>query len=53
MRSRGCHCVAATQLYPEKQGQPGWYCIAVEFDEPRQLNQVEERIVNEFRFGPH
>lgn len=28
----------------------GWYVFAVEDDEPRELNEKEERIVNEFRF---
>jgi hypothetical protein len=36
----------------EKQGQPGWYCFAVEFDQPRQLNPQEEWDVHEFKFGP-
>lgn len=30
---------------------PGWYVFAVEGDTPRQLNESEDRIVNEFRFG--
>ncbi len=29
----------------------GWYVFAVEGDTPRQLNETEERIVDEFRFG--
>jgi hypothetical protein len=36
-----------------KQGMPGRYCLAVEFDSPRQLTATEETLVNEFRFGPH
>jgi hypothetical protein len=36
----------------EEQGYAGWYCIAVTFDQPRQLNRAEEKIVNEFRFRP-
>jgi len=30
----------------------GWYVFAVEGDAPRELNETEDRIVNEFRFGP-
>jgi hypothetical protein len=30
----------------------GWYVFAVENGEPRELNETEETIVNEFRFGP-
>jgi hypothetical protein len=29
----------------------GWYVFAVEIDEPRELTEAEDRIVNEFRFG--
>jgi hypothetical protein len=29
----------------------GWYVVAVEFDKPRELNEAEERAVNQFRFG--
>lgn len=32
---------------------PGWYVFAVEGDTARQLHEAEDRIVNEFRFGPH
>jgi hypothetical protein len=37
----------------DKQHMPGWYCIAVEYDSPRQLTNAEEKLVIEFRFGPH
>ena len=30
-----------------KQGMPGWYVFAVEFDSPRQLTATEESLVNE------
>src|SRR6266436_2184189 len=29
----------------------GWYVFAVEGDTPRELNETEDRVVNEFRFG--
>ena len=29
----------------------GWYVFAVEGDTPRQLTNVEDTVVNEFRFG--
>jgi hypothetical protein len=29
----------------------GWYVFAVENDEPRQLLDAEEKIVNRYRFG--
>ena len=29
----------------------GWYVFAVDGDTPRQLSEMEDRIVNEFRFG--
>jgi hypothetical protein len=31
---------------------PAWSVFAVEGGTPRELNEEEERIVNEFRFGP-
>jgi hypothetical protein len=31
---------------------PAWYVFAVEGCTPRELNEEEQRIVNEFRFGP-
>ena len=34
-----------------KQGMPGWYVFAVEFDQPRELTPVEDKVVNEFRFS--
>src|SRR5260370_21490557 len=30
----------------------GWYVFAVEGDAPRELNETEDQIVNEFRFVP-
>jgi hypothetical protein len=29
----------------------GWYVFAVDGDTPRELNETEDRIVDEFRFG--
>jgi hypothetical protein len=37
-----------------KCGMPrgaGWYVFAVDGDKPRELNETEDGIVNEFRFG--
>jgi hypothetical protein len=31
----------------------GWYVFAVDADTPRELNETEDRIMDEFRFGPH
>ena len=31
----------------------GWYVFAVEGETPRQLSETEDRIVNDFRFGPN
>jgi hypothetical protein len=30
----------------------GWYILAVERGEPRQLTTAENKIVNDFRFAP-
>lgn len=30
----------------------GWYVVAVEYGQPRELKTAEDKIVNEFRFGP-
>jgi hypothetical protein len=30
----------------------GWYVFAIEDDQPRELRETEEEIVNRFRFGP-
>lgn len=32
--------------------QPGFYVLAVERGEPRQLTTAEDNIVNDFRFAP-
>jgi hypothetical protein len=29
----------------------GWYIFAIEDDQPRELREAEEEIVNRFRFG--
>ncbi len=29
----------------------GWYVFAVENGRPRELNDAEDKVVNEFRFG--
>lgn len=29
----------------------GWYVVAVEYGEPRELTGPEDRIVDDFRFG--
>jgi hypothetical protein len=29
----------------------GWYVFAIEDDEPRELSEKEDQIVNDFRFG--
>jgi hypothetical protein len=29
----------------------GWYVFAIEDDEPRELREAEEEIVNRYRFG--
>ena len=34
----------------QRQGIPGWYCFAVEFDTPRQLTDAEDAQVKVFRF---
>lgn len=29
----------------------GWYVVAVEYGEPRELTAAEDRVVDDFRFG--
>jgi hypothetical protein len=31
----------------------GWYVFAVEGGRPPELSDAEDKVVNEFRFGPH
>lgn len=51
---RRCLHEHATLIEAAKCAMPqgaGWYVFAVEGDTPRELNETEDRIVNEFRFG--
>lgn len=52
---RRCLHNHATIIEAAKCAMPhgaGWYVFAVEGDTPRQLSEMEDRIVNDFRFGP-
>jgi hypothetical protein len=51
-----CRCLHEHQTLIEaaKCAMPrgaGWYVFVVEGDAPRELNETEDRIANEFRFG--
>jgi hypothetical protein len=36
-----------------RQGMPGWYVFAVEFDSPRQLTEAEDKLVNDVQVRSH
>jgi hypothetical protein len=49
-----CHHYHATLIEAAQCAMPngaGWYVFAVEDDEPRELREAEEEIVNRYRFG--
>ena len=56
--SRGdCRCMHKHKMLSDaaRCGLPraaGWYILAVERGEPRQLTTAENKIVNDFRFAP-
>jgi hypothetical protein len=51
---RRCMHKHKTLLEAAKCAMPtgaGWYVFAIEVDEPRELREAEEEIVNRYRFG--
>lgn len=53
---RRCLHAHGTLIEAAKCAMPhgaGWYVFAVENGNPRELSDAEDKVMNEFRFGPH